>query len=234
LLTTKRTTFSKSIIIATGVGAFQPRKLALPEAAQFENKQLRYFIKNPQEFAGKDLIIAGGGDSAVDWALELVSKANSLHVVHRRNNFRALESSVSQLKKSKAILETPFLVDQVLPADNQRIKVILKEVRGTVQKELETDYLLVNYGIISNNKNLKDWNIPVQHGLIEVNSKMETEIPKIFAIGDVASYNGKLNLIATGFGEAPIAVNNALLELYPEKRQPMHSTQLVKSLPRSK
>ncbi|KRM06939.1 thioredoxin reductase [Liquorilactobacillus ghanensis DSM 18630] len=233
LITSKRTTFTKAIIIATGVGAFQPRRLNLPEASQFENNQLRYFIKDPNEFSGKDLIIAGGGDSAVDWALDLMPKAKSLHIVHRRNKFRALESNVAKLKETDAVIETPFLIDKITPSDQQRIKVTLKEVRGTQQKEIEADYLLVNYGIVSNNKYLKNWNLAVQHGLISVNSEMETAIPGIYAIGDVTNYNGKLNLIAAGFGEAPIAVNNALLELYPDRRQPMHSTQLVKALPKS-
>ncbi|WP_010581101.1 NAD(P)/FAD-dependent oxidoreductase, partial [Liquorilactobacillus vini] len=109
-----------------------------------------------------------------------------------------------------------------------------KEVRGEKQKTLNADYLLVNYGIISSNKYLNAWGLNAQHGLIPVDSTMQTAVKGIYAIGDVASYPGKLNLIATGFGEAPLAVNNAMNMLYPERRQPAHSTQLVKNLPQFK
>lgn len=234
LTTSQRQLMTKSIIIATGIGAFQPRKLKLPESATFEGKQLQYFVNDPDQFNDKDLVIAGGGDSAVDWALEFADQAKSLHIVHRRKNFRALESSVARLKKTKTVFETPYLISGLKAAKQQQIQVQLKEVRGEKQKTLNADYLLVNYGIISSNKYLNAWGLNAQHGLIPVDSTMQTAVKGIYAIGDVASYPGKLNLIATGFGEAPVAVNNAMNMLYPERRQPAHSTQLVKNLPQFK
>ena len=232
LITTTRQINTKKIIIATGIGAFQPRRLNLPESSEFENKQLLYFVKDPHQFDNKDLVIAGGGDSAVDWALEFADQVKSLHIVHRRNNFRALETSVERLHQTKAIFETPFLIDGLQKAPGERVKIRLKEVRGQKQQEITADYLLVNYGIISSNKYLADWNLQAKHGLIPVDSCMQTAVKGIYAIGDAAFYPGKQNLIATGFGEAPTAINHAMNQLYPERRLPAHSTQLVKSLPK--
>jgi thioredoxin reductase (NADPH) len=232
LTTTTRQINTRKVIIATGIGAFQPRRLKLPESDEFENKQLLYFVKDPHQFDNKDLVIAGGGDSAVDWALEFANQVKSLHIIHRRNNFRALESSVKQLHQTKAIFETPFLIDGLRKAPNGRVKIRLKEVRGQKQQEIIADYLLVNYGIISSNQYLDDWNLNAKHGLIPVDSCMQTAMAGIYAIGDAAFYPGKQNLIATGFGEAPTAVNHAMNQLYPERRLPAHSTQLVKGLPK--
>ncbi|WP_281164343.1 NAD(P)/FAD-dependent oxidoreductase [Liquorilactobacillus sicerae] len=234
LTTSQRQLMTKSIIIATGIGAFQPRKLKLPESSVFEGKQLQYFVNDPDQFNDKDLIIAGGGDSAVDWALEFAERAKSLHIVHRRENFRALESSVARLKETKTVFETPYLISGLKAADQQQIQVQLKEVRGKKQKTINADFLLVNYGIISSNKYLNAWGLNAQHGLIPVDSTMQTAVKGIYAIGDVATYPGKLNLIATGLGEAPLAINNAMNMLYPDRRQPAHSTQLVKNLPQFK
>ncbi|MDN7146519.1 NAD(P)/FAD-dependent oxidoreductase [Liquorilactobacillus mali] len=230
ITTTKKKTYSRTIIIATGVGAFQPRKLAVENADKFENKQLRYFVKNLQDFRGKDVAIAGGGDSAVDWALEIQNIAKSVSLIHRRDRFRALENSIEQLKKTNTIFETPYLISG-LNSESEKMKITLKKVKTDETKEITVDFLLVNYGFVSDNKILKSWNLETAHNLIKVKTDMETSIPGIFAIGDIIDYPGRVNLIATGFGEAPIAINSAMNIIHPDIRQAAHSTQLIKNFP---
>lgn len=226
--TSKRVTYSRSVIITTGIGSFQPRRLAVAEAHKLEGNQLRYFIQDPQEFKNKDIVIAGGGDSAVDWALELAQKASSLHIVHRRDRFRALEANVDKLAQTDTIFDTPYLINDVQKRNDDKINITLKKVKSDEQKRITADYLLVNYGFISDNKLLHSWDLETEHNLITVARNMETSIPGVFAAGDIVSYSGRANLIATGFGEAPIAVNSAMRYVYPDLRQAVHSTQLMK------
>lgn len=225
--TSKRTTYSKTIIIATGAGAFEPRKLKVAAADRFEDKQLHYFVKDLKDFSNKEVAIAGGGDSAVDWALELASIAKAVHLIHRRDKFRALESSVLALKETKTILHTPYLITDFSSAQD-KLCISLEKPRSAEKKELTVDHLLVNYGFASSSKLLESWALELDHHNIAVNAKNETSIPGVYAIGDIAAQADKLNLMATGFGEAPSVINSALLRIYPEKRQPAHSTQLIK------
>ncbi|MCP9329520.1 NAD(P)/FAD-dependent oxidoreductase [Liquorilactobacillus satsumensis] len=234
LVTNLRTTYSRTIIIATGVGAFQPRKLALPNANSFENQQLLYSISDPEKFANKDVMIAGGGDSAVDWALELAPFAKTLHIVHRRSKFRALEANVARLHETQTIFDTPYLITDLQKGADTKIKVTLKKVKEDSTTQLRADYLLVNYGFVTDTKILQDWNLETQHNLLQVSPNMQTSTPGIYAAGDIIDYAGRVNLIATGFGEAPIAVNSAMHYLNPDLRQPAHSTQLIKKFPKIK
>lgn len=224
--TSKRTTYSKTIIIATGAGAFEPRRLTLANASSFEGQKIHYFIKDPSVFQGQDIAIAGGGDSAVDWALELAPNVNELHVIHRRDKFRALEANLEALKQTQANLQTPYLIETISEVDN-KLKLHLKS-KTAPAKELYVDHLLVNYGFTSDSKLINSWGLDFEQREIKVNDLHETSLPHVYAIGDIAYHPGKINLIATGFGEAPSAVSNALLAIYPEKRQPAHSTQLIK------
>ncbi|KRL03992.1 NAD(P)/FAD-dependent oxidoreductase [Liquorilactobacillus oeni] len=234
LETTQRTTYSHAVIITTGIGAFQPRKLALNEAANFENKQLLYFVADLHKFDNKDVVIAGGGDSAIDWALELAPYVKSLRIVHRRENFRALQANVAKLQTTKAIFETPYLINQLKSESAEKVKIILKRVKTDSLKELEADYLLVNYGFVTDDTYLQKWDLKTNNSLLQVSSNMQTSVPGIFAAGDIIDYSGRANLIATGFGEAPIAVNSAMHYVYPDLRQPEHSTQLIKKFPEIK
>lgn len=226
ITTSKRITYSKTIIIATGAGAFEPRKLTLENATSFEGRNLHYFIKDPSIFQGQDIAIAGGGDSAIDWALELVPSVRSLHLVHRRDKFRALEANLEALKQTKTNFQTPYLIADLSQVDN-KLKIQLKS-KTAPQKEIYVDHLLVNYGFTSDPKLINSWDLALHQREIQVNDQHETSLAQVYAIGDIAYHPGKINLIATGFGEAPSAVNNALLAIYPEKRQPAHSTQLIK------
>nr|WP_125585704.1 NAD(P)/FAD-dependent oxidoreductase [Lacticaseibacillus jixianensis] len=217
---------TKTVIIATGGGAFTPRRLAVDYDPALDDQNVLYFVRRLADFDGQTVAIAGGGDSAIDWALALAPRAKQVSLIHRRDQFRGLEANVAALKNSSVVLHTPFLIDSVTKANNEQITVSLKEVRGERTETLTVDKLLVNYGFMSENKQLRDWAVALDRGKIKVNSQMATSREGVFAIGDAASYPGKLDLIASGFGEAPIAVNEALAYLYPDRRRALHSSQL--------
>jgi len=216
---------TKTVIIATGGGAFLPRKLAVDYDPALDGHQVNYFVRNLEDYRDLDVAIAGGGDSAIDWALTLEPIAKSVHLIHRRNEFRGLESSVEVLNASGVQLHTPFLINGLTP-DGTGVDLTLKEVRGEQTVNLKVDKLLVNYGFMSDNKQLRNWDLTLDRNLIAVDSQMQTNRPGIYAIGDAVNYPGKLQLIASGFGEAPTAVSQALTYLYPDRRQALHSSQL--------
>ncbi|MFB7642571.1 NAD(P)/FAD-dependent oxidoreductase [Peribacillus butanolivorans] len=220
------THFSKSVIITAGNGAFQPRKLELEDATQFENKNLHYFVNDMTRFKGRKVAILGGGDSALDWALMLEPIAEKVTLIHRRDKFRAHEHSVNQLMNSSIEVKTPYVPSELVGAD-QITKIVLEHTK-TQQKELvDIDDLIVNYGFISSLGPIKEWGLKLEKNSIIVNSKQETNISGIYAAGDICTYEGKVKLITTGFGEGPTAVNNAKAYIDPKaKVQPMHSTSL--------
>ncbi|WP_416333772.1 NAD(P)/FAD-dependent oxidoreductase [Bacillus smithii] len=227
LTTDKEIHYTKSVIITAGIGAFQPRKLELEEAEQYEGNHLHYFVNDLDTFKGKNVAICGGGDSAVDWALMLEPIAKKVTIIHRRDKFRAHEHSVEQLKASTVEIKTPFVPSKILGDGRTIHGLVLNEVRGDREETIEVDELIVNYGFVSSLGPIKDWGIEITKNSIVVNSKMETNIPGVYAAGDVCTYEGKVNLIASGFGEAPTAVSNAKAFIDPKSRvQPMHSTSL--------
>lgn len=219
--------YSKAIIITGGVGAFQPRRLELESASKYEGINLHYFIDDMNKFAGQKVAILGGGDSAVDWALMLEPIAEKVTLIHRRDKFRAHESSVVQLKNSSVEIKTPFTAADIVCDDDSIKQLILQEVKGETQEAVDLDSLIVNYGFVSALGPIKNWGIEIEKNSIVVNSRMETNIPGIYAAGDITTYEGKVKLIATGFGEAPTAVSNAKAYIDPKARlQPMHSTSI--------
>lgn len=219
--------YSKTIIITAGIGAFQPRRLELEQASQFEGRNLHYFIDNMEKFRDQKVAILGGGDSAVDWALMLEPIAEKVTLVHRRDKFRAHESSVTQLQNSRVEILTPFVAADLVCDDEAIRELLLEEVRGERKLSVELDSLICNYGFISSLGPIKNWGLEIEKNSIVVNSHMETNIPGIYAAGDITTYPGKVKLIATGFGEAPTAVSNAKAYIDPRARlQPMHSTSM--------
>ncbi len=226
ITTDKGTHFSKAIIITAGVGAFEPRRLDHEMADKYENKNLHYFVNDLSKFANKKVVINGGGDSAVDWALMLEPIAKQVTLIHRRDKFRAHEHSVEQLKNSKVEILTPYQIKELI--GDEKIEEIIVTVNKTnEEKTIELDDLIVNFGFISSLGPIKDWGLEFDKGSIVVNSKMETNIPGIYAAGDICTYPGKVKLIATGFGEAPTAINNAKSYIDPNaKLQPGHSTSM--------
>ncbi|WNS81623.1 NAD(P)/FAD-dependent oxidoreductase [Domibacillus sp. DTU_2020_1001157_1_SI_ALB_TIR_016] len=211
---------TKAVIITAGNGAFQPRRLELDGADALPN--VHYFVNDLSSFSGRRVAVLGGGDSAVDWAMMLEKTAKEVTIIHRRDKFRAHEHSVDLLHKSDVQIMTPFV-----PVSFDGQTLALEEVKGDQKKSLEIDDLLVNYGFISSLGPMKNWGLNIEKNSIVVNSRMETNIPGVYAAGDVATYAGKVKLIATGFGEAPTAVNNAKSYIDPDaKVQPLHSTSL--------
>ena len=225
--TTKNLHYSKAVIISAGNGAFRPRKLEIEHAEKYENNNLHYFVNNIESFRDKTVAICGGGDSAVDWALTLEPIAKKVYLIHRRPQFRAQEHSVQLLNESSIEIITPFVPISINGSNDILTSVTLQEARKENTIELEIDDFLINYGFSSSIGGMKKWGFEVNGNAIVVNSKMETTIPGVYAIGDIGTYEGKVKLISTGFGEAPVAVNNAMVYINPDTRvQPMHSTSL--------
>jgi len=219
--------FSKSILITAGNGAFKPRKLEIEGSEKFENKNLSYFVTDMSVYQGKRVLLLGGGDSAVDWALMLEPIAKEVYLAHRRDKFRAHEHSVDTLKRSSVQVLTPYVLKELVGED-QIEKCVLQHVKTEEEKAIEVDSVIVNYGFVSSLGPIKDWGLEIQKNSIVVNSKMETNIEGIFAVGDICTYEGKVKLIATGFGEAPIAVSHAKVYVDPNaKTQPLHSTSIM-------
>ncbi|WP_208586416.1 NAD(P)/FAD-dependent oxidoreductase [Gracilibacillus suaedae] len=217
---------SKVIIITGGNGAFQPRKLSINNAEHFEDKNLHYFVDNMDKFRDQRVVLFGGGDSAVDWALMLEPIAKEVTLVHRRDSFRAHEASVENLMNSNVNILTPYVPESLIGQDKID-QVRLKEVKGDNEVVVDVDHVLVNYGFISSLGPIKNWGLEIDKNSIVVNSKMETNVPGIYAAGDICTYPGKVNLIAAGFGEGPTAVNNAKAYMDPKARiQPKHSTSM--------
>jgi thioredoxin reductase (NADPH) len=227
LTTSKQVHYSKKIIIATGQGSFKPRKLAIEGANAYEGKNLHYIVSQLDQYRDKTVAICGGGDSAVDWALSLENIAKKVYLVHRRDKFRAHEGSVEQLKNSSVEVLTPYIPHALEGTDECLHSVTFKESRGEDTVTIDLDYFIVNYGFVSSMGPVKDWGLDIAKSEILVNQKMETNIEGIYAAGDIATYDGKIKLIATGFGEAPTAVNHAVHSIHPEEHiQPILSTKL--------
>ncbi|MGT2800092.1 NAD(P)/FAD-dependent oxidoreductase [Streptococcus marmotae] len=225
ITTSKGEHASKAVIIAMGGGAFKPRPLEIKQADAFDN--IHYHVANIQQYAGQRVVVLGGGDSAVDWSLAFHHLANTTHIVHRRDNFRAMEHSVEALKASDVTIHTPYIPKALQGENGQATAIEFAKVKSEETLTLPFDHLFVNYGFKSSVGRLKEWGLDLQRNRILVNSKQETSIPGIYAVGDCCFYDGKVDLIATGLGEAPTAVNNAMHFINPaEKVQPKHSSSL--------
>lgn len=217
---------AKAIIITAGVGAFEPRRLEVDNADKFEETNLHYFVSDLSRFQGKKVLISGGGDSAVDWALMLEPIAEQVTLVHRRDKFRAHEHSVEKLLASKVNIITPTEISE-LHGDREITKVTLSHIKSKETQEIEVDDVIVNFGFVSTLGPISEWGITIENNSIVVDSRMETSIPGIFAAGDITTYPGKVKLIAVGFGEAPTAINNAKVYFDPEARlAPGHSSNM--------
>lgn len=226
IITNKGAHYAKAVIITAGVGAFEPRRLELPEAAKFERSNLHYFVGDLQRFKGQKVLISGGGDSAVDWALMLEPIAESVTLIHRRDKFRAHEHSVENLMNSSVKVITPTEIT-ALHGEDTITKVTIADVKTKETTDIEVDSVIVNFGFVSSLGPIADWGITIQGGSIVVDTRMETNIPGIFAAGDITTYPGKLKLIAVGFGEAPTAINNAKVYVDPSaKLSPGHSSNM--------
>jgi len=215
-----------SIVLTIGIGAFAPRKLNLEDVQKFEGQGVDYFVKDKSKFKNKRLLIVGGGDSAVDWGLHLHELADSITLIHRRDRFRAHEKSIKQLFDSPVEIKIPYEV-KAIHGHSRVEKVTIINNKTKEEEQLEVDHILLNLGFVANIGKIKEWGLNIVKGDIEVTSKMETNVPGIYAAGDIATYPGKLKLIATGFGEAATSVNNAKTYIDPSaKAFPGHSSDM--------
>jgi thioredoxin reductase len=226
IVTDQAVHYSRSVIITGGIGSFEPRRLELAEAVLFEKANLHYFVKDLNHYAGQRVVINGGGDSAVDWALMLEPIAEEVTLIHRRDKFRAHEHSVENLMKSKVNVVTPAEITE-LHGDGRIEKITVAFTKSGEKKEIPCDSLIVSFGFVSSIGPISEWGIKLHNGSIVVDTRMETSVPGIFAAGDITTYPGKLKLIAVGFGEAPAAINNAKVYLDPAaKLSPGHSSNM--------
>ncbi|MBB6670942.1 NAD(P)/FAD-dependent oxidoreductase [Cohnella nanjingensis] len=224
--TDKRVHQARAVIITAGVGAFEPRKLELAEAAGYEKENLHYFVSDLERFRGRRVLLTGGGDSALDWSLMLEPIAAQVTLVHRRDKFRAHEHSVELLHQSKVNVVVPKEIT-ALHGETRIERVTLTDVKSGETSEHEVDDVIVNFGFVSSLGPIAEWGLAIEGGSVVVDSRMETNIRGIFAAGDITTYPGKLKLIAVGFGEAPTAINNAKVYVDPDaKLSPGHSSNL--------
>ncbi|MBU5672148.1 NAD(P)/FAD-dependent oxidoreductase [Paenibacillus brevis] len=226
VITNNGTHFARTVIIAGGIGAFQPRRIDLPDARKYEETNLHYSIHDLNFFKNKRVLINGGGDSAVDWALMLEEIAATVTVVHRRDKFRAHEHSVDQLMQAWVEVKTPWEITGLTGSTSIK-KVVLTHCKTKATEEIEVDEVIVSFGYLSALGPITEWGIELDNGSIIVNSRMQTNVPGIYAVGDITTYPGKLKLITVGFGEAPTAVNNAMVYINPDaKLSPGHSSHM--------
>ncbi|MCL6444320.1 MAG: NAD(P)/FAD-dependent oxidoreductase [Alicyclobacillus sp.] len=224
LTTDKGVHYSKAVLICAGIGVFTPRELPAENAAQFVGKGISYYIDNLEKFRGKRALVVGGGDSAVDFALMLEGVSSHVTLIHRRDQFRAHEESVKRLLASTVDVKTFVELQSVSGGDHlERATLIHNKTKETF--EMEVDEIVSGLGFSASLGPMNEWGLEIEDNEIVVNTRMETNIPGVYAAGDIVTYPGKVKLIATGFGEAPTAVNNAKTYIDPKaKLSPGHSS----------
>jgi thioredoxin reductase (NADPH) len=224
--TTAGTRFvARTVFIAAGVGCFQPRTLKLPGIDRFENRQLFYRVREPARFEGRHLVIAGGGDSALDWALALQPRAASVVLVHRRAEFRAAPASVAKMRALCDAYEMQSTTGQITgfdvvdEGDRERLAALKLVGADGVTRRLPLDDLLVFYGMSPKLGPIAEWGLALERKQVAVDTeKFETSVPGIFAVGDINTYPGKKKLILSGFHEAALAAFGAVRYVFPDKR----------------
>tara|TARA_B100001057_G_scaffold491645_1_gene582342 strand:- start:2038 stop:3090 length:1053 start_codon:yes stop_codon:yes gene_type:complete len=213
--------FAKIIAIAGGLGTFTPRKPNISNITDYEDKGILYMIKDPSEFKDKTVVIAGGGDSALDWSIHLSKISKKVILIHRRNEFRGANDSVASVQKLKDLGK----IDVITPAQVTRLngktklESIIVDIDGN-EIEIQTDYFIPLFGLVPKLGPIKDWGLNIENNAIKVNNSLDyqTNIDGIYAIGDVNTYPGKLKLILSGFHEAAVMCHSAYSKLNPDKR----------------
>ena len=211
----------KAVFIAAGVGAFQPRTLNLEGIEALVDRQVFYRIRDPEQFTGKKIVICGGGDSALDWALHFVGKSTSVTLIHRRDEFKATPQSVAKMRALCASGEMQLLIGQItgIEASNGKLTgIAVTSIDGTVQA-LTLDSLLLFYGLSPKLGPIADWGLDIDRKQVAVDTAcFQTSTPGIFAVGDINIYPGKKKLILSGFHEAALAAFAAAAYIAPEKQ----------------
>ena len=218
---------SKIIAIAGGLGTFTPRKPNLENLAKFEDKGVDYLIKDPEKYKDKVVLIAGGGDSALDWTLFLSDIAKKVILIHRRNEFRGADDSVSNVQdlKNEGKIEVLTPAQVISLKGSSKLDSVIVDIDG-MSKEIIVDYFIPLFGLVPKLGPIKDWGLEIENNAILVNNSLDyqTNIKGIYAIGDVNTYPGKLNLILSGFHEAAVMCHSAYNLLNPGKKNTLKYT----------
>lgn len=213
---------AKAVVIAAGVGSFQPRQIRVPRAEEFVGQSLHYRVRDPGQFAGKKLVVLGGGDSALDWALELAPKAEQLTLVHRRDEYRAVPDSVARMKKMVAegvINEITSAKATAFNGDDGQLESVVIQPKEGDPVEVEADHVLVFFGLAPKLGPIAQWGLDINRKTINVDTeKFETSEPGIYAVGDINYYPGKKKLILCGFHEAALAAFAIKHRVEPDKK----------------
>jgi thioredoxin reductase len=224
---TGETHYSRAVVITAGIGAFEPNRIPNETARKYENRGVFYSVINLPQYAGKRVLVVGGGDSAVDYALMTEPIAQEVTLIHRREGFRAHEESLQKLAQSKVRVKTYYELKQVIGDGNWVKQAVIFDNRSGEETTLDVDYVVLGTGFKASLGNMLNWGLDIEgKKQIVVNSKGETNIPGVYAAGDIAWYPGKIRLIATGFGEVATAVNNAKAFIDPGSAAfPGHSSE---------
>lgn len=210
-----------AIMLAAGNGAFVPQRLALPEATPLENEFVHYSVRALADFADKTVVVAGGGDSALDWALALRQVARRVVLLHRRNGFSAVASSVDNMRRAVDAGEMEFMVGSIAGLhmlDDKLASIEIRQIGGAAQ--VDADHLVVLYGLVADLGPIAKWGLEIAGGRVNVDtSHYESSRPGIFAVGDIANYPNKQKLILSGFHEASLALRKAYMYAYPDKKR---------------
>jgi ferredoxin/flavodoxin---NADP+ reductase len=223
---------TRAIVIAAGIGAFSPRRLPQACAEPWYGRGIFDRVSNPDEFRGQRIVIIGGGDSAFDWAQQLRDRARAVTLVHRSDKYRAHGATVADVHAAAEAGRTTLLpfheLHDVRSEGDRLTGIIVRDVKAKTTRDIEADAILPMLGFHSDIGALAEWGLNCEKDEIVVNSMMETGREGIYAAGDITTYPGKLKLIATGFGEAATAVNQAVHWIYPEKKvNPGHSSNMA-------
>jgi len=221
---------SRTLIVAGGHGAFEPKRLPLSDVdmAPWEGRGAHYLVGDKNEFAGKHVVIVGGGDSAFDWVVNLLETASQVTLVHRRDGFRAHEATVAEVMEhvqhGRVSLKVPYVIREV--SGNGTIEQVELHHAGDGRVErLDCDAVLLQLGFVTKLGPLKEWGFALEKNALVVDGLMKTNLDRVWACGDITTFDGKLKLIATGFAEAAVAVAQAVHHIRPDmKLQPVYST----------
>lgn len=227
LETDRGTHYTRTLVICAGIGAFRPNKLDLDSLNRFEGNGVYYFVQEKQPFYRKKLLVVGGGDSAVDWALNLKDYAEKVTLIHRREGFRAHASSVTELMESSVDVRLWYELKEVHGNDHITGATIFDN-RTDEEMEIDVDAILLNLGFKADLGAIRKWGLEFDKRYILVNERQETGIPGVYAAGDISKQEGvePLNLIATGFGQAAVAVNHAYSYITGGRVFPGHSSEM--------